>query len=259
MIEHIEEIKKIAIEAGEAILSVYKTNNFDVEIKSDNSPLTEADKQSHIVINKGLHKLFKDIPILSEEGRHVKFETRSKWKKYWLIDPLDGTKEFINKNGEFTVNIALISDNIPVFGIIYAPVLKEIYWGETGQGAFVEQPGETPATKLPTEELPSELTAVASRSHSSKEEKELLQKLNIKKVISKGSSLKFCLLASGKAHYYVRFGPTMEWDTGAGHAIISSAGASLTKITGESFTYNKPNLLNPGFIVTADLLTAQTK
>lgn len=257
MIEYIEEIKKIAIEAGKAILSVYKTKNFNVEFKADKSPLTEADKQSHFIIIKGLKKLFKDIPILSEEGSQIKYETRSKWEKYWLIDPLDGTKEFVNKNGEFTVNIALISDNRPVFGIIYAPVLNEIYWGEIGYGAFVEKPGETPVTKLPSEKLPSELTAVASRSHSSKEEKDLLQKLNIEKTISKGSSLKFCLVASGKAHYYVRFGPTMEWDTGAGHAIVSSAGASLTELSGESFKYNKPNLLNPGFIVTADLFTTE--
>ncbi len=251
MTENIERLKNIVLDAGEAILSVYNAGDIAVEIKGDNSPLTEADKSSHRIISENLQTYFSDIPLLSEEGSDIDYNTRKNWKKYWLVDPLDGTKEFINRNGEFTVNIALIENNIPVFGIIYAPVLGELYWGTTDKGAFLQKSSDSTPVRLPYRKFPERLTAVASRSHSSNEEKIFLNELKIEDIVSRGSSLKFCQVAAGEAQYYVRFGPTMEWDTGAGQAIAVASGAKMTGLAGEPFLYNKENLLNPGFIVSA--------
>ena len=246
---NISKIKNIALDAGKAILEVYNSPDFEVEIKDDNSPLTIADKRSNEIIVAGLKKHYPEIPILSEEGRDIPYDERKNWDYFWLVDPLDGTKEFIKKNGEFTVNIALMKANKPIFGIIHTPVLGFSYWNEPGKGAFKEDHNWKEVSKLPSSPLPEKITSVGSRSHSSEEEATLLQKLDVEESTSIGSSLKFCLLAEGKAHYYLRFGPTMEWDTAAGQAIAEGVGAKMTTIEDKPFLYNKANLLNPGFIV----------
>jgi 3'(2'), 5'-bisphosphate nucleotidase len=250
-----------AIEAGKKILDVYK-RDFDVEIKSDHSPLTEADTQSHNTIKKYLFNT--QLPILSEEGKQMDFEERKEWKKFWLVDPLDGTKEFIKKNGEFTVNIALIENGTPVLGVVYVPVTRIVYFGFQKSGSYtfkVEETGEKSiaemietAQELPGGELSKVYTIVASRSHSTPETEAFIE--NKKKVhgevslISAGSSLKLCLVAEGKAQVYPRLAPTMEWDTAAGHAVAKFANCKVYNYnTNEELQYNKENLLNPWFVV----------
>lgn len=255
-----------SIQAGKEILSVYESDNFEVEVKPDDSPLTRADKNAHNKILEFLEST--GIPILSEEGKHLPFEERKKWKKFWMVDPLDGTKEFIKRNGEFTVNIALIEKNKPVAGIIFVPVTGELYFGSLEIGSFkVTLPNNNfkevkpvdfesfvcDQNKLPFKNNNEKYTVVGSRSHLSAETKEYFDKLekqhkNID-VIIKGSSLKICMVAENKADEYPRFGPTMEWDTAAGHAIVVSAGCKFTKPDGSQFHYNKKELLNSYFIV----------
>jgi 3'(2'), 5'-bisphosphate nucleotidase len=190
-----------------------------------------------------------NIPLLSEEGKDIPYDIRKYWDEFWLVDPLDGTKEFIKRNGEFTVNIALIVEGYPVLGVIYAPVLNIFYIGEEGRGAYKINRDQ----KIKIEVLnkkKEKLIAVRSRSHASPEEEDIFQKYNVTEFTSVGSSLKFCMVAEGKADIYYRHGPTMEWDTGAGQAIIENAGLYMTNIeSNERFSYNKPSLLNPGFLV----------
>jgi 3'(2'), 5'-bisphosphate nucleotidase len=249
-----------SLKAGEEILKIY-AQDFDVETKSDESPLTQADKNAHLAIVSFLKQT--DLPILSEEGKHMGFSERKSWNQFWLVDPLDGTKEFVKKNGEFTVNIALIENGLPVYGIIYAPVLKKLFVGNVGTEAWVSNDVKptTPidqilATKtaIPVSKPAQPYIVVASRSHFSDETKAFVEELKQTKgevdFASMGSSLKICLVAEGKADIYPRFGPTMEWDTGAGHAIAKAAGKMVTDhITGEEMRYNKENLLNNWFIV----------
>lgn len=264
---HIFHAIKASIYAGEEILKIYETADFQVEKKADNSPLTIADKKSHNKIMEFLEKL--EIPILSEEGKNIPYETRKNWSQFWLIDPLDGTKEFIKRNGEFTVNIALIKKNTPIAGVIYVPVTKELYFSHKEIGAFkIEKIDSRTFEKCQTinncltlstcYKLPksqsSKFTAVGSRSHMSPETQEYFDKLKAKhgeiEIISKGSSLKICMVAEGKADVYPRFGPTMEWDTAAGHAIALGANCKVTIAnTSNPLIYNKENLLNPFFIV----------
>ncbi len=242
-----------AIEAGKAILEVYDRPDFTslIEYKDDRSPLTLADKQSHIVLSKILQDSFPSIPILSEEGSEVLLEERTSWPYYWLVDPLDGTKEFIKRNGEFTVNIALMEHNRPVLGVIYIPVTSQLYVGIPKVKAYkIEQHKKTP---LQVRVARAPRIAVGSRSHASPDEQAILTKYKIDETISTGSSIKFCLVAEGSADLYYRHGPTMEWDTAAGHAIVEAAGGTLTKIDGSLFPYNKENLLNSGFIVLGTL------
>lgn len=239
-----EFIKETARTAGAEILGVYNSEEFNVEIKSDNSPLTKADTLSHATIKERLLSEYPDIPVLSEEGREIPYGQRRDWEMFWLVDPLDGTKEFIKRNGEFTVNIALIRRNEPVFGIIYAPALSLMYFGTVEIGAF-KQSVDGDAQRLPLDhEHPDEIVAVQSRSHSSEEEIAVLKEFGVTKYISSGSSLKFCMVAEGKAHVYYRHGPTWEWDTAAGDAIARSAGAKVTGLR-----YNKDKLLNESFTV----------
>lgn len=244
----IEPILDIAIEAGQSILKVYhdKSQDFQISSKSDNSPLTLADKVSHEIIMKRLTALYPLIPVLSEEGADIDYEVRKNWSLYWCVDPLDGTKEFINRNGEFTVNIALIENNEPVMGVIYSPVLNVVYYGSLKGGSFKMIPGYEP-TSISVGKESADWKAIGSRSHSDPEEEEVLKKFPISTKLSIGSSLKFCLIAEGSAHIYYRKGPTMEWDTAAGQAIAVSAGASMVNALKEKFRYNKPSLLNPGF------------
>ncbi|NOX66679.1 MAG: 3'(2'),5'-bisphosphate nucleotidase CysQ [Chlorobi bacterium] len=237
----------LSVKAGKAILDIYNSEDFGVEIKSDNSPLTKADKASNEIIEKGLKKLFPDIPILSEEGKEIPFEERKDWEKFWLVDPLDGTKEFIKRNGEFTVNIALIENNIPAFGVIYVPVTGEIYYGGPNYGSWKDNHQVFVSKKTPQDEL----SVVQSRSHSGEEESEFYSNYKIKESLSKGSSLKICLVAEGKAEIYFRSGPTWEWDTGAGHAILLGAGGYFVNKDRSELVYNKEVIKNFGFIVSA--------
>jgi len=252
---NINDIITIAREAGEAILKVYE-KDFEVETKADNSPLTEADKNANDVIVKGLQEKYPDIPIISEETKTVDYSQRKDWKAFWLVDPLDGTKEFIKKNGEFTVNIALMENGEPVLGVVYVPVQNTTYYGIKGEGAFkIDANGKTEignGTKHYSEK--DSILVVASRSHLSEAVEEFVAKLKNEgkavEFLSAGSSLKLCLVAEGKADVYPRFGPTMEWDTGAAHAVAAAAGRSvLNAESRQPLQYNKENLLNPWFIV----------
>lgn len=246
---YLENISEIAIEAGKKIMEVYAYTDFSAvtEFKSDNSPLTLADKASHQIIAAYLQKLYPSIPLLSEEGKQLDFNIRNNWQTFWLVDPLDGTKEFIKRNGEFTVNIALIQDNKPVLGVIYAPVTKQLYGGSAETGAFKKLPGQN-AQPISVNYKKTSLVAVGSRSHADPAEGEVLSKFDIASSVSIGSSLKFCLIAEGKADIYYRHGPTMEWDTAAGQAIVQAAGGKVLDTTGNIFTYNKPSLVNGSFL-----------
>lgn len=239
----------IAREAGKKILEIYQTD-FTVENKEDDSPLTSADKISHTTIMDGLLHLYPEIPILSEEGKEIAFETRKSWNRFWLVDPLDGTKEFIKKNDEFTINIALIERGYPILGLIYAPALELLYVG-TEQEAFKVEKGVR--EKLGVSSSPGDVfTIVESRSHPSPELEELAAKLESKypqvKRIQRGSSLKLCAVADGAADLYPRLGPTMEWDTAAGQAIVEAAGGKVVTLDGTRFGYNKASLVNEYFL-----------
>ncbi len=240
---------ELAIKAGQAILEVYQNTELfkEVILKSDNSPLTLADKASHEVIAKGLARLTPNIPILSEEGRNIAYQERKDWEYYWCVDPLDGTKEFLKRNGEFTVNIALIHHRKPVLGLIYVPVTGITYFGSEVHAALKMDENDIETTIM-VDKVAIGWTAVGSRSHGSEEEEEILARYPIQKTVSIGSSLKFCLIAEGSAHIYLRLGPTCEWDTAAGHAILNSAGGRLTNLDGTAFLYNKESLLNGSFI-----------
>lgn len=245
---NIEDVKNIALEAGKEIMKIYK-KNFSVEHKDDKSPLTEADLKSNEIICKALVKLYPNIPIMSEENKQVDYETRKNWEYYWCIDPIDGTKEFIKKNDEFTVNIALIHKDRPVLGVVYAPAIDEMYSAKEACGAFLNN------QKLPlktNEDKSKKLYVVASKSHLSKETQKFIDSLDTKEIeqVSKGSSLKLCMVASGDADIYPRLAPTMEWDTAAADAIVRESG-KMTYQHGTNIpvVYNKEDLLNPWFIV----------
>ncbi|HLF35580.1 MAG TPA: 3'(2'),5'-bisphosphate nucleotidase CysQ [Cyclobacteriaceae bacterium] len=245
----IEILRDIVSESGKMIMEIYADQQrFEiVDFKSDNSPLTLADRKSNEIIVDGLKKHFPSIPVLSEEGRNIPYEERRNWNRFWLVDPLDGTKEFIKRNGEFTVNIAMIEDTYPVFGIIYAPAIQVFYWGGGEFGSYKQDAG-TPG-KIQVSEKAKDLVAVKSRSHASEGENELYSNYPIREYISIGSSLKFCMVAEGKADLYYRHGPTMEWDTAAGQAIVEGAGGRVLNASKEKFRYNKNSLLNGSFFV----------
>jgi 3'(2'), 5'-bisphosphate nucleotidase len=247
----IREIVSIAREAGAKILEVYTSDDFKVEAKADDSPLTKADLASHEHIVQRLHALTPDIPVLSEESKETSYLERSRWTRFWLVDPLDGTKEFIKRNGEFTVNIALIENSESVMGVVHTPALDVTYFAAKGEGAFKVEQGITQAITV-NKEIGDTLNVVASRSHAGPETQALLDKLAkdyAVNVVSKGSALKLCLVAEGAAHFYPRLGPTMEWDTAAAQCVAEQAGAVVTDIKGDKLRYNKENLLNPFFIV----------
>lgn len=245
----LEIAKEAAYAAGDEILKIYETGDFSIEAKADDSPLTLADKAAHNVIVSFLEKT--EIPILSEEGKGIPYEERKNWQYFWMVDPLDGTKEFIKKNGEFTVNIALIHENRPVLGVVYPPVLNEMYSAIEGEGSYLLKDGKEKKLETSSKGLDdSELKVVASRSHMSPETQDFVDRLDKPEIVSKGSSLKFLLVASGKADLYPRFGPTMEWDTAAAHVIVTEAGGSVVLEDQKTrLSYNKENLLNPYFIV----------
>ena len=244
----IQQVIKIARQAGSAIMKVYKSE-FDVYIKDDNSPVTEADTKANAVITEGLKEINPEIPILSEEGRDVPFEERSKWETFWLVDPLDGTKEFIKKNNEFTVNIALLEKTQPVFGVVFAPALDILYWGCQDKGAFKSISGNSHKPVSVNSQLSDPVKIAGSRSHPSIKMNTFTSQFEKYEVKPMGSSLKICSVADGSVHFYPRLGPTMEWDTAAAHAILKSADGEIIKYgTNKPLEYNKRNLLNPEFI-----------
>jgi 3'(2'), 5'-bisphosphate nucleotidase len=248
----IDAVIDIARQAGEAILSVYNTD-FSVEEKSDKSPLTEADMAAHKIIVQRLAELTPEIPLLSEESADIPFETRSNWQRYWLIDPLDGTREFVKRNGEFTVNIALIEGHEPVLGVVYVPVMALTYFGQRGQGAFKQAKGEDPVPIQVQAELRRPVQVAGSRSHAGDSLKQFLVNLGEHEIVSMGSSLKICLVAEGKADVYPRLGLTSEWDTAAAQAVVEAAGGRITKTDMDPLLYNtKETLLNPFFFVFGD-------
>lgn len=263
--EYILKAIDAALAAGKEILEVYNdpASDFQIEKKADNSPLTLADRKAHEVIMTYLQDT--KYPVLSEEGKHLPYKERSGWHTLWIVDPLDGTKEFIKRNGEFTVNIALVEKGTPVFGVIYVPVQQTLYWGELAMGAYkmeaiTSRNGRSLEEMIKsTRQLPclkdgDAFVIVASRSHLSLETEEYIEKKrkvhSHVEIVSVGSSIKICWVSEGVADEYPRFAPTMEWDTAAGHAIAKAAGAEIYQAGKEEpLVYNKPDLLNPWFIV----------
>ena len=247
---NIQDIVAIAKEAGNVIMQVYD-QEFEVECKQDKSPLTLADKKANDIIESSLNQLQVNFPILSEEGDDIPYADRKNWEYFWLIDPLDGTKEFIKKNGEFTVNIALIYKDTPVLGVVYAPALDVCYWAKKNNGAFKDEKRLPFIAKDPSDTY----KIIASRSHMSDDTQAFIDAIDTskeKELISIGSSLKICLVAEGRADVYPRLGPTMEWDTGAAHIIVNEAGKSLKECNNDKhkeLKYNKESLLNQFFIV----------
>lgn len=245
------QVVSLARKAGALIMSIYDTGTVEVQIKTDASPLTQADLASHRVIVDGLSRLTPGWPILSEESTNIPFEQRSGWQRYWLVDPLDGTKEFINRTGEFTVNIALIENGFPILGVVYAPVIERMYFAMTGSGAFREMDGKTSRISVCDYQLGT-VRIVASRSHRGEKLDAFLDRIGEHEVVSMGSSLKFCLVAEGSADLYPRLGPTMEWDTAAAQCVVEVAGGAVEDINGVRLRYNKPDLLNPEFVVSGN-------
>ncbi|MFW2568551.1 3'(2'),5'-bisphosphate nucleotidase CysQ [Aliarcobacter butzleri] len=243
----IEDLKIIALKAGDIIMEIYN-KDFKIEYKNDKSPLTEADLKSNELICSELSRIYSNIPIMSEENKEIPYEIRKGWEYYFCVDPIDGTKEFIKKNGEFTVNIALIRKNTPVLGVVYAPALNELYWAD-GLNSFKNN------QKLPlriNQTSKNKLFVVASKSHLSSETQEFIDHLDSKEIeqLSKGSSLKLCMIAVGSADIYPRLAPTMEWDTAAADAIVRcSRKMTYQYENNEPVVYNKEDLLNPWFVV----------
>lgn len=245
----IDPVVALAIDAGQAILEVY-SSEFEVQSKDDNSPLTQADLASHHCIVDGLEALTPGVPIISEESGLPSFEERSSWDKYWLIDPLDGTKEFVNRNGEFTVNIALIENQKPVFGVVYVPVQNKTYIGCEGYGAE-RRDSDGSISRIQVAATSSDpVRVVGSRSHRGASLDAYLQNLGECDMIPMGSSLKFCVIAEGDADLYPRLGLTSEWDTAAAQAVVEQAGGSVVTLDGKAMKYNtKSDILNPFFFV----------
>ena len=244
-----EKVCTVARDAGAAIMEIY-AGEFNVELKGDDSPLTCADRASHEVIMAGLQQAYPEIPILSEEGTAIPYSERCHWSRFWLVDPLDGTKEFIKRNGEFTVNIALIEDGRVVAGVVYVPEQEKTYYGILGAGCWLQETtGAARPIRVRQADHAAGLTVVMSRSHPSPELAGYLQNITVAEALPVGSSLKLCVVAEGKADLYPRLGPTMEWDTAAGHAVVEASGGTVTQVDGSPLLYNKENLLNPFFIV----------
>jgi 3'(2'), 5'-bisphosphate nucleotidase len=244
-------VADIARRAGAAILEVY-SSEFDVARKADSSPLTLADMRAHEIITRELSALTPAIPILSEEASDIPFEVRRDWTRYWLVDPLDGTKEFVSRNGEFTVNIALIEGQRVTLGVVYVPVAGTLYTGAQGLGA-TKQVGDGEIISIRTRAASTPLRVVGSRSHRDSLLAQILPRLGAHELVPIGSSLKFCRVAEGTADFYPRFGPTSEWDTAAAQAVVEAAGGEVVQLNGEPLRYNtKADLLNPHFLVYGD-------
>ncbi|MBC8120519.1 MAG: 3'(2'),5'-bisphosphate nucleotidase CysQ [Gemmatimonadaceae bacterium] len=248
------QIVEIAVEAGQAIMEIYAQPDLGTTYKEDNSPLTRADMVSHHIIVDKLRSLDPRLPVLSEESKSRPYQERETWSAFWLVDPIDGTKEFVKRNGEFTVNIALIAEGKPELGVVHAPALGITYWAAEGVGAFKQVAGvEAAPIHIHDHHAEETLKIVASRSHAGIETEAFLDQLSKNgrhfEVLSIGSSLKLCLVAEGAAHLYPRFGPTMEWDTAAAQCVVEQAGGQVVSMQGTRLRYNKAELLNPYFMV----------
>ena len=243
----LDDMERLAVEAGRAILEIYRTD-FSVDHKADKSPLTLADTRSHRIIADGLQAAYPDIPVLSEEGNSVPYEVRKNWNRFWLVDPLDGTKEFIKRNDDFTVNIALICDQMPIMGVVYVPALDDLYLSDVQKGCYRIFRGCKTRLKIPPKMPVFALRIVQSRSHPSAELDAYIQRFPATESFRRGSSLKFCTVASGEADLYPRLGSTWEWDTAAGHAVVLAAGGVVVDLEGNPLRYNKETLLNGSFL-----------
>ena len=240
------DVIKVADEASEKVLHIYRSD-FKVSYKTDDSPITAADTAAHDIITHGLRNISRDIPILSEEGKDIPWEERKHWRRFWLVDPIDGTKEFTQRNGEFTVNIAMIEDGEPVMGVVIAPALKEAYWGVVGEGAHRrDRTGRV--HRIRVAEPTAVKRVVASKNHLNEETRAFIDKLGEHELVQAGSSLKFCRIAEGHADIYPRLGLTCEWDTGAAQAVLMAAGGKVETLEGRPLRYGKEDLLNPHFI-----------
>lgn len=239
-------LSRVAVAAGEAVMEVYETD-FEVERKEDDSPLTLADCRSHMIIGDALLSKYPEIPFLSEEGKATPYSDRRDWKRFWLVDPLDGTKEFVKRRGEFTVNIALIEGHTPVVGVVYLPVLKRLYVGDVRLGCWEIENGTRRSLKV-NAVPPETLRIVESRSHPAPGLEKILDLMPSHEIVSRGSSLKFCAVAAGEADFYPRFGPTWEWDTAAGQGVLTAAGGVVVDFRGQPCLYNKESLLNGPFL-----------
>lgn len=249
--EFLEPLARIAEDAGAAILDIYETD-FDVEMKDDHSPLTAADTAAHRLICSALRELTPDMPVLSEESAEIPVAERRRWSRYWLVDPLDGTKEFIKKNGEFTVNIALVEGGRPIAGVVHAPVKHTTWLGVEGVGAFRKTTDGTAHIAVQTRAA-EPVRVVCSRSHLDEKTENFIGRLGPHDAVATGSSLKFCLVAEGAADIYPRFGPTSHWDTAAAHAVVAAAGGAVVTLDGEPLRYPvAESLLNPPFLVYGD-------
>jgi 3'(2'), 5'-bisphosphate nucleotidase len=243
----LDDIGRLAVDAGRAILEIYRTD-FSVDHKADRSPLTLADTRSHQIIAEGLQAAYPDIPVLSEEGKSIPYGMRKDWDRFWLVDPLDGTKEFIKRNDDFTVNIALICDQMPAMGVVYVPALDDLYLADVQKGCYRNFRSCKTRLKIPLKMPVMALRIVKSRSHPSAELEAYIMRLPPSESIQRGSSLKFCAVASGEAELYPRLGPTWEWDTAAGHAVVLAAGGVVVDLEGNTVRYNKESLLNGPFL-----------
>ena len=255
MKQSLVKILDIAVRAGEKILEIYE-KEFDVDYKGDGSPLTVADRNAHQLIQNALQVLDPTIPVMSEESGHEAFAERLNWKQYWLVDPLDGTKEFVKRNGEFTVNIALIDDGVSVLGVVHTPVKDYSHFAASGVGAFKKTGVQNPGTIGTRPCSANETIMVASRSHSGADVERFRRNLEKShgevEIASMGSSLKICLVAEGSADIYPRLGPTSEWDTAAAQCVLEVAGGQITDLAGQRLAYSKQDILNPWFLASGD-------
>lgn len=249
MATFLPELVTLAERAGQAIMEIYAQTDFGITYKEDASPLTRADMAAHHLIQAGLEALTPSFPVLSEESTALPFKVRQKWETCWLVDPLDGTREFIKRNDDFTVNIALIQKGIPTLGVVHAPALGLTYYAAHESGAFKQVRGETPKHIQASDYRQQRLKIVISRSHGEDVTARLLEKKIDYECMRRGSSLKLCLVADGTAHLYPRFGRTMEWDTAAADCVVTEAGGSVTDLEGNRLRYNKSDLANPEFLV----------
>jgi 3'(2'), 5'-bisphosphate nucleotidase len=242
-------VADIAREAGREILEVYASGAVAATVKADQSPLTAADLRAHRLIVERLAALAPALPVLSEEAAHTPFAERSLWPRYWLVDPLDGTKEFLSRNGQFTVNIALIEAHAPVFGVVHVPVAETSYLGWPGQGAWRQRAGQAPEAIRVAPQTAVPMRVVGSRSHLGDSLNTFLARVGAHELLAIGSSLKFCRVAEGSADVYPRLGPTSEWDTAAAHAVVTAAGGTVSCLDGSPLQYNtRAELLNPYFV-----------
>ncbi|SMC25150.1 3'(2'),5'-bisphosphate nucleotidase [Desulfacinum hydrothermale DSM 13146] len=246
------ELEALVREAGRAILDVYRSD-FAVTTKEDRTPLTLADRKSHEILSAGLGRITPHIPVLSEEGKTIDYQVRSRWQRFWLVDPLDGTKEFIKRNGEFTINVALIEEGAPRFGMVYVPEADRLFVGDVQDGAWEKTAHGTRPLKIAPPKAGDKLVIVATRSHPTPAMETFFSLLPPHERLPRGSALKFCAVAAGEADFYPRFGPTWEWDTGAGHAVVLAAGGVVVDPLGKPLAYNKKDLINGYFLVAPSL------